>query len=85
MARNAGQSVQHRRATRATRKERAGFTMIELMVSLAVGGVAIGAIYAIGSASTRQFQAEHYIANTQSSLRIAMSQVKRDIARAGFL
>jgi prepilin-type N-terminal cleavage/methylation domain-containing protein len=63
----------------------AGFTLLELMVALTVGGIAITSIYAIGSASTRQFHTQQQVANTQSSLRIALNQVKRDLARAGFL
>jgi prepilin-type N-terminal cleavage/methylation domain-containing protein len=67
--------------TRASR----GFTLLELMVSLTVGGVAITSIYAVGAASTRAFHQQHQIATLQSSLRIALGQVKRDIARAGYL
>jgi prepilin-type N-terminal cleavage/methylation domain-containing protein len=62
-----------------------GFTLLELMVSLTIGGVAITSIYAVGSASTRAFHQQQQIATLQSSLRIALGQVKRDIARAGYL
>jgi prepilin-type N-terminal cleavage/methylation domain-containing protein len=62
-----------------------GFTVVELMISLTVGGIAISSLYAVGAASTRHFKEQQRISTTQSSLRAAMNQVKRDIARAGFL
>lgn len=62
-----------------------GFTLLELMVALTVGGIAISSVYAIGAASTRVFRQQHEIANAQTSLRMAMDQVKRDLARAGYL
>jgi type II secretory pathway pseudopilin PulG len=70
---------------RNARRLVAAFTLVELMVSVGIGGVAITAIYALGSASTRQFQQQQQIAATQSALRFAMHQVKSDIARAGFM
>lgn len=76
-----GASVDRERSDAA----RAGFTILELMVALTIGGVAISSIYAIGAASTRVFRQQHDIANAQTSLRMAMDQVKRDIARAGYL
>ena len=41
-----------RRRLRAT----AGFTLVELMVALVISGFVIGAMYSIGSASSRHFQ-----------------------------
>lgn len=63
----------------------AGFSMLELMVALTVGGIAITSIYAVGAASSRTFQQQQQIATTQTALRMAVNQVKRDIARAGYL
>ena len=64
---------------------RRGFTLLELMVSLTVGGIAIASMYAISAASTHQFHQQQQIANAQTALRAAMDQVKRDVARAGYL
>ncbi|KAF0166734.1 MAG: hypothetical protein FD160_4059, partial [Caulobacteraceae bacterium] len=64
---------------------RGGFTLLELMVALTVGGIAISSMYAIGAGSTRVFRQQNDIANAQTTLRMAMDQVKRDIARAGYL
>lgn len=71
---------QHRSA-----RARSAFTLLELMVSLTVGGIAITSIYAVGAASARTFHQQLQIANTQGALRLAMNQLKRDIARAGYL
>lgn len=77
--------TRYRQASDRTKSTRAGFTIIELMVSLTVGGLAIGSMYAIGSATTRQFYSQQQVASAQTSLRMALDQVKRDIARAGYL
>lgn len=69
--------------TRARKPQ--GFTVVELMISLVVGGIAISSIYAVGAASTRNFREQARISTTQSSLRSAMNQLKRDFARAGYL
>jgi prepilin-type N-terminal cleavage/methylation domain-containing protein len=63
----------------------AGFTLVELMIALTISGIVIGAMYSVGSASSRHFQVQHQAANMQSALRFAMVQVKRDLMRAGYL
>ncbi len=70
---------------RRSQRNRHGFTVVELMVSLCVGGIAISSLYAVGAASTRHFREQQRISTTQSSLRSAMNQIKRDLSRAGFL
>jgi len=62
-----------------------GFTLLEVMVALTVGGIALGSIYAVGSASTRHFRAQQRISAAQTSLRSAMAVLKHDFERAGFL
>jgi len=63
----------------------AGFTLLEIMVALAVGGIALSSIYAVGAASTRHFREQQRISAAQTSLRSAMDQLKRDFQRAGYL
>jgi prepilin-type N-terminal cleavage/methylation domain-containing protein len=72
-------------STRARTRRAAGFTLIELMVSLTIGGLAIGSMYSIGSTLTRHYHQQQQSANAMTSLRVAIEQVKRDIARAGYL
>jgi len=73
-----------RRSTRRARRAH-GFTLLELMVSLTIGGLAISAMYTIGSALVRQYHQQQQAANAMTTLRVALDQVKRDIARAGYM
>lgn len=66
-------------------RTKAGFTLIELMVALVAGVIAITTIYFVGSASARHFHEQQRIAQTQMSLRMGMEQLRRDVQRAGFL
>lgn len=62
-----------------------GFTLVEIMVALTVGGIAIGSLYAVGSASTRHFRDQQRISAAQTSLRSAMDELKHDFQRAGYM
>jgi len=55
------------------------------MVSLAVGGIALSSIYAVGSSATRHFREQQRISAAQTSLRAAMATLKHDFQRAGFM
>lgn len=66
-------------------RARAGFTLLEMMVSLTVGGIALGSIYAVGAASTRHFREQQRISTAQTSLRSAMTTLKHDFQRAGYM
>jgi prepilin-type N-terminal cleavage/methylation domain-containing protein len=67
------------------RRAQAGFTLVELMVALVAGVIAITTIYFVGAASSRHFHEQQRISQTQMSLRMAMEQIRRDVQRAGFL
>lgn len=69
---------------RARTRSTAGFTLLELMVALVAGLVAILAVYYVSSASARHFHEQQRVAQTQTSVRMALQQMRRDIARAGF-
>ena len=64
-------------------KHRTGFTLIELMVAMTAGAIAISSMFFISSASTHYFRVQQRLTNMQSSLRIAMDQLRRDVGRAG--
>ncbi|MBX3248950.1 MAG: prepilin-type N-terminal cleavage/methylation domain-containing protein [Myxococcales bacterium] len=70
---------------RRLHRSRAAFTLLELMVALVAGLIAIGAIYYVSSASARHFHEQQRVAHTQTALRMALEQMRRDIARAGYL
>lgn len=69
---------------RSRRRATAGFTLVELMVALTAGLLAIAAAYTLSTASSRTFHAQQRISQTQMSLRMAMEQIRRDVQRAGF-
>lgn len=66
-------------------KRNMGFSLLELMVALTLGATVVSSVYFIGGASAKHFQEQQRIAQGQLSLRIAMEQLRRDIARAGYL
>jgi prepilin-type N-terminal cleavage/methylation domain-containing protein len=72
-----------RAASRPSR--RAGFTLVELMIAMTAGLVTLAGAYYMGNLSARSFNRQMYTAEMQSTLRTAMEQLQRDIARAGFL
>ncbi len=63
----------------------AGFTLLELMVALVAGAIAITSIYFVSSASSRHFHEQQRIAQSQMNLRTAAAQIRRDFSRAGYL
>lgn len=69
---------------RTRRRRQAGFTLLEMMAALVAGLIAIGSIYTLSSASSKHFHEQQRISQTQMSLRMAMSRLTADIARAGF-
>lgn len=69
---------------RTRRSRRAGFTLVELMVALTTGLVAIATIYTFSTGATRFFQQQGAVSQTQQAVRVAFERIRRDIARAGF-
>lgn len=55
------------------------------MVALVAGMIAISAIYFVSTSATKHFHEQQRVAHTQMSLRMAMQQIRSDIARAGFM
>jgi len=69
---------------RAARRRRQGFTLVELMVALVAGAIALVSIYFVGAASSRHFQEQQRIAQQQMALRMAMEQIRRDFSLVSF-
>lgn len=62
-----------------------GFSVLELMVAIAAGAIAISAIYSMSAAASRHFRTQQRLAMSQLNLRMAMEQLRRDFALAGYL
>ena len=65
-------------------RRQAGFTLLELMTALVAGLIAVTATYLISAETSRHFNEQARVAQTQTSVRMAMEQLRRDISRAGF-
>lgn len=66
-------------------RHRSGFTLIELMIALTVGGLAISSFYGVARTVNGFSQEQQRLSNLQDQLRHAMAQLKRDVQRAGYL
>jgi len=73
------------RGRRARRRSQGGFTLVEMMVALVAGLIAIGSIYYVSSVSADHFHEQQRIAQSQMSLRMAIEQVRRDFGRAAMM
>ena len=61
-----------------------GFTLIELMVAMAIGVIVIAAAFAILTMSSRALRANEQTVDMQQNVRMAMELITRDIKLAGF-
>jgi len=61
-----------------------GFTLIELMVALAISAIVMMALIQVFSSQQRTFSQQSDLANTQSLARNALFQMARDIRMAGY-
>lgn len=73
-----------RRENIRNRRAEAGFTLLEMLIALVAGAMTIATVYTLGAGSTRAFQEQNRINQTQGAVRSAMEQVRRDVSRAGF-
>lgn len=76
--------VGSRRTRRARRARRAGFTLLELMVALAIGTLVIATMYTLSGSSSRAFQTQQRISQLQLQTRLALERVRRDVVATGF-
>jgi prepilin-type N-terminal cleavage/methylation domain-containing protein len=60
-----------------------GFTIVELLVALAIVGLVLGAIYAVFTSSNRSYHTQDRVVDTQQGLRVGVDFMVRDIRLAG--
>jgi prepilin-type N-terminal cleavage/methylation domain-containing protein len=65
--------------------KRAGFTLVELMIAMIAGAFAVAGVYYLNGVSARSYAQQMAVSDAQMSLRSAMEQLRRDVARAGYL
>jgi prepilin-type N-terminal cleavage/methylation domain-containing protein len=61
-----------------------GFTLIELMVALAIFLLVTGAAFTLLSASQQRYQTESQVLNSFQEARLALDQIVRDVNDAGY-
>lgn len=62
----------------------AGFTLIELMIGMAVAVIVMAAAFTILTTTSKSLQANERIVDTQHNLRVAMELLVRDLKLAGY-
>lgn len=67
-----------------TRRNHAGFTLVELMVAMAIATLVLAAIYKAFEVQMRRHTAEQQVVEMQQNVRAAMYLLKRDIRLAGY-
>lgn len=66
------------------KKRKAGFTIIELMVTLSISSILIAAAYRTFSAQQKVYHVQNEVMEMQQGVRVAMDILVRDIRMAGF-
>lgn len=66
------------------RRPRDGFTLMELMVAMLVGAIAIGAVYSVYLTQQRQYRTQRLMVAVQQNLRGAMVVMAQQIRMAGY-
>ena len=70
--------------SRRIHKDRAGFTLIEMMVSITIGMVVIAGVTGTFTAQTRQNKAEELISQMHQNVRGAVDMIDRELMQAGY-
>jgi len=63
---------------------RAGFSLVELMVAIAVGGLVVTGIYNIFTIQNQTYATQNSVTDLQQNVRLAMSVLSSDLRMAGF-
>jgi len=65
-------------------KNEPGFTLIEIMIALAIAGILLVSIYNLYISQSRTYTVQEQVSDMQQNARIAMDIVSRHIRMAGF-
>jgi prepilin-type N-terminal cleavage/methylation domain-containing protein len=66
------------------KRDKRGFTLVELMVTLAISSIALAAIYGVYKAQLQSHVTQNAVVDTQQSLRNTFYIMQRTIRMAGF-
>jgi prepilin-type N-terminal cleavage/methylation domain-containing protein len=60
-----------------------GFTLVEMLLALAISSIVLAAIYSVFTIANKNFTTQNVAANVQQNLRSAIGLMARDIRLAG--
>lgn len=66
------------------RRRCAGFTMIELLIAMAMGLILLAAVYSVFLVQNKELRKQEQITEMQQNARMAMEMISRDLMMAGF-
>jgi prepilin-type N-terminal cleavage/methylation domain-containing protein len=67
------------------RRAQAGYTLVELLVSILLTSIVVTALYGVSRTATETFNQQQHTAEMQLRLRFAMEQLRADVSRAGYM
>lgn len=70
--------------SRNIRNRNRGFTLVELMIAMAVGGIVMAAVMTAFMSQHRSYLAQDDVVEMQQNVRVAMDMLVRDIRSAGY-
>ena len=65
-------------------KTKAGFSLVELMVAMAVSGIVLASIYQVYSTQLKTYTTQQQIVEMQQSMRAIIYMMEREIRMAGY-
>jgi len=65
-------------------KNSCGFTLVELMLTMAISGIIVAAIYSVYISQQRTYLAQEQVAEMQQNIRAAMDIMTREVRMAGY-
>jgi len=60
------------------------FTLIELLISMALSGIVMSAIYTLFISQNRSYNIQEQVSEMQQNARVAMDRIVRDVRMAGY-
>jgi len=70
---------------RLSKKDQRGFTLMEMMIALVVGGMLMASLVGISASVQRTFGRSAEVTELQANLRFSMKTMVQDISRAAFM